>query len=732
MSEYEDTGTLERASDIENDSKGIVRRWILELNLADKREKDWRGKADKIWSRYRQNDVKKHSFNILWANTETLRPAVYNSLPQPDVRRRFKDADPLGKAVSETLKRSLEYGLDTSDFDASIKATVLDLLLPGRGVARVRYVPSFIQVGVTQATHDEENETHAEGEEALEGDAEELDWEQAPIEHVQWDDFRISTGKEWSEVTWIGFRHRLTRDELVEQFGEIGEQVNLDAAEDEDVQAEKDEKVANAFKTAEVWEIWCKEDREVLFICKGHKESPLQILDDPLNLQGFWPIPRPLYAIEDSSSLVPVPMYELYKEQAEELDRVSARINKLVEGLKLRGIYDATLSELSEVMRGQDNELVPAANVTALLERGGLEKAIWFMPIQTAALVLKELYVQREQTKAVIYELTGISDILRGSTNANETATAQQIKNQWGSNRLKRLQSEVSRFIRDLMRIQGEIIAEKFQPETFQGMTGLKYPSAQEKEQAMMQYQQQAAVAQQQGQQPPPPPDLPPSWDEIIAIMRDDAQRTFKVDIETDSTVAASIETDMKAMQEVLGGITQLVQGLGPAVQMGAIPVDALKEIVLTVARRAKLGNAVEDALDGIKQPPPQAQDNGEQAKMQAEQQKAQADMQMKQAEMQQSAQLEQMKMQAQQQAEAQKAQMTMQVEQMKAEQQASIEMQRLEFDKFKAQLEAETKVLVAQISAEAGAKQAQISAETSLAQSAMQGEKEGAEKEEK
>jgi hypothetical protein len=253
----------------------------------------------------------------------------------------------------------------------------------------------------------------------------------------------------------------------------------------------------------------------------------------------------------------------------------------------------------------------------------------------------------------------------------------------------------------------------------------------------MMQYQQQAMMAQQQVQQPPPPPELPPSWDEIIAVMRDDAQRTFKVDIETDSTVAASIETDMKALQEVLGGITQLIQGLGPAVQMGAMPVEALKEIVLAVTRRAKMGNAVEDALDGIKQPPPpqEPQDNSaqvEQMRQQADMQKSQAEMQARQAEQQQSMQLEQMKLQAQQQSDAQKAQMAMQVEQMKAEQQASIEMQRLEFDKFKAQLEAETKVLVAQISAEAGAKQAQISAETSLAQSAMMGEKEGAEKAEK
>lgn len=709
------TASLERDSDLGTSPPSVVKRWLLELKLADKREQDWRKKSEKVWNRYRQKDSKKHSFNILWSNTETLRPAIYNSLPSPDVRRRFKDADPLGKACSEVLKRCLEYGLDTTEFDAVVKAVALDVLLPGRGVARVRYVPSLEQVGTP--VHDEEAEQH--GDEVLEGDAEEVTWEQAPVEHVQWDDFRISAGKEWSEVCWIAFRHRLTREELEHQFGELGTRCNLDATEDKDIEQERDEAIKDSFKTAEVWEIWDKDKQAVYFISEGLKESPLKVLADPMGLQGFFPIPRPVYSVEDSSSLVPTPLYELYREQAEELDRVSGRINVIINGLKMRGIYDATLSELSEVMRGQDNDLIPAQNVTALLERGGLEKAIWFLPIDQAAMVLKELYVQREQTKTVIYEITGVSDILRGSTNANETATAQQIKSNWGTTRLKRMQADISRFVRDLMRLQGEIIAEKFQPETIATMTGLKFPSGEEKQQALMQYQQQAMMAQQQGQQPPQPPQLPPSWDEVLQVLRDDKQRTFKVDIETDSTIAASVETDMQAMQQLLAGVVQLVQGFGPAVQMGAMPVEAVKEIILAVTRRAKLGNAVEDALDGIKQPPPQQQqqDNS----LQVEQMKQQAEAQKVQAEQQHTAAMEQAKLQHQGQLEQMKQQHTAALEQQKQAHAERLAQQQMEYDKWKAELDAETKIVVAQMSAETSLQSAQMSADTTLKTAAMQ-----------
>ena len=101
--------TVEKPEDIEKDQRGVVRRWILEWGLADKREKDWKKESDKILRRYRQKDSKKHSFNILWSNTETLAPAVYNSVPKPDVRRRFKDDDTIGKAVSTVMSRSLEF-----------------------------------------------------------------------------------------------------------------------------------------------------------------------------------------------------------------------------------------------------------------------------------------------------------------------------------------------------------------------------------------------------------------------------------------------------------------------------------------------------------------------------------------------------------------------------------------------------------------------------------------------
>lgn len=692
----EQATTLERATDLGKDPKALARRWKLELKLADKREQGWRKKAKEVYGIYAPESAGANTFNILWTNTETLRQAVYNSQPQPDVRRRYQDEDPLGRAVGQVMTRALEFSADTYDENAVFQGDVLSMLLPGRAVSRVRYVPQISGGGEQQDAY------------------EQIAWEQAILERVQWDDFRIlSAAKTWDEVCAVAFRHRLTREDCVEKFGEkVGNAIPLDAVADEDV-AKSDEK--ELFKTAEVWEIWDKDDKRVLWICKNYAE-PCKVQADPMKLSGFFPIPRPLYAIENDSTLTPSSLYTQYEPQAKELNRISTRINKLIDALRVRGIYDATLTELGSLMKAADNELIASQGVTALIDRGGLEKAIWMMPIDTAAAVLKVLYEQREATKQVIYEITGISDIMRSATDPNETFGAQKIKTQWGTQRLQRLQQEVQRYVRDLIRLKAEVVAEKFQVETLERMTLVKLPHKAEvdaeKQKILAQYQQQVMQAVMNRQPQPPMPQLPDpiTWEQVVQAMHDDATRTFRVDIETDSTLAATQDSDMSAMRDLLGGLAQMITGFGPAVQAGAIPIEAVKQIAMAVVRRAKMGSAVEDALDKMQQPQPGADPNAA---------KIAADKEIKQAEMQHQMQLEQMKAQAAAQVEREKMQAQMQLERDKAQMQAQVDQnrQQVEAQQQQAKMAAEAELSRFQAELDAQKEAQQLMHDRELAQ---------------
>ena len=615
---------------LESTPAGLVRRWLSEWEIADKAEKTWRNDVREVWDLYHSKNPADNTFNILWSNVETLRPAVYNSTPRPDVRRRFRDADPQGKVASTVLERALTFQLDQNDFDHEIQQVVLDVLVSGRGIARELYVPVFGQMDEAR-----------EGEWLDEAEpAQEVVDETGATRHVRWDKFRRGAGSKWSELPWIGFEHDFGFDELVRMFGrEKAEKCPLSEAPPE--AQHQDKECRQLLKTAKVYEIWDKASRRCLFICEGYKAEPLLVVDDPLKLTNFWPIPRAIYAIEDSESLVPAVPYKKYEAQAKELNRITTRINKIVNALKVRGAYASHLAEVGRIISADDNQMVAIENASEIANMGGLDKAIWIMPIDRLVQVLEGLYIAREKTIQAIYEITGLGDVMRGVSNPHETLGAQQIKSQWGSLRLQRLQRDVQRFIRDLLNIKGEMIAEHFMPETLEAMTGIQLPSAEEKqllEQKLAMSQQpglmgQLANPQAQGEAEQIKEILSlPSWEEVMVLLKSDTLRQYRIDIETDSTVQETVMRDAQGMQEAITGIGALFATVAPAVQAGYLSVDVVKSLASAVARSARMGQAVEDAIDQIEQPPPQPGLDPEQQK-QIEQ--AHADVQKGQQEIQ-------------------------------------------------------------------------------------------------
>lgn len=630
-----------------------IAEWLTELDYARKREKNFRQEGRRLIELYESEKGSEYQFNILFSNTETLAPALYNVVPRPVVAQRHKaNPDPLGALASKLAQRTLEFLLDSSDqeysdFDDAMKTAVLEALVPGRGVTRFKYEAKF-----------EEVEPPADGVEGEEGAAaeasERVSYETVCVESIPWDRFLHGYAKKWTDVPWIAFEHFFTAKELSDNFGEIGARVPLSIQGGEDGAAddeEKSRKLANSegVKLAHVYEIWDKATRKVLFLAPAYKGQFLRETDDPLGLSGFYPLPQPLSFYAKISSLVPTPLYAAYEEQAKELNRITVRINKIIGALKVRGFYDSTLDGLDKLLQSEDNALLPAENVAAMQQGQTLEKAIWLMPLEKLISVLQQLYLQRQQIKTVIYEVTGISDILRGASAASETATAQNIKNQWGTLRLKRLQKIMQRYARDSLRIMTEIAVTKLSPATLMAMSGMSLPSQEQKQQVqsiLAQQKQQAMMMAAQGnpaKPPEPPPELletlqTPSIEEVLELLRGDLQRNYRIDVETNSTVDAEAVEDKKNMGEFLNAIAQFMNGVAPMVENGSMPFEVAKTILLNVTRRYQFGSEVEDELRKM-QPPKQQGKPGEgeaaeKAKIELETMKQESQLRMQELQM--------------------------------------------------------------------------------------------------
>ena len=649
----------------------------------DNEFKKWEARTKKIIRRYRDdtrsasgNDTAK--FNILWSNVQTLIPAVYSKMPKADVSRRFGDNDPIGRVASILVERALDFEIEHyTDFRSTMRYAVEDRFLGGRGVAWVRYEPHVVQVPGMPETPDDglqvtEDTDEAETKDYTAGQVEpmeQIEYECAPTDYVHWADFGHSVARTWEEVTQVWRWVYMTKDALVERFGEeAARNIPLDSGPDPLSNYASNQR---EYTRAKICELWDKETAKVYWFSKQGNKF-IDVRDDPLELEQFFPCCKPLYSTMTSDSLVPVPDFVLYQDQANELDILSDRIDGLVKSLRVRGVYDSSVPALQRLLtEGDNNTLIPVDKWMAFSEKGGLKGAIDLLPLDTLANALLQCYRARQEIKQQIYEITGLSDILRGASQASETATAQQIKGQFASLRLRSMQEEVALFASDLIRLKAQIICTKFQPQTI-----LMYAGA-----SQMQPVDQQMIPQ------------------ALALIKDKPLRNFRIEVAADSLVQLDEAAMKRERTEFIGAFAGFLQQAMPVAQarpeMTPVLMEVMKFGVSAFKSSQQLEGVIDQALDQIKEKmaqPQQPKPNPEMMKLQAQQQadqmRVQADMQVAQAKAQFEAQLQQAKLQA----DAQQLQFTAQLESAKLEREQQME-------RFKAELDANTKIRVAQIS---------------------------------
>ena len=626
----------------------------------------WQSRVKKILKRYRddtrgQTGNETAKFNILWSNVQTLIPAVYSRLPHADVSRRFGDNDPVGRVGSDLIERAIDFEIEHySDFRSTMKHAVEDRFLGGRGVGWVRYEPHVKQQDIPddglEVTSDTEKGEIAEEQ----GAPEEIEYECAPVDYVHWRDFGHSTARTWEEVTCVWRWVYMTYEALVERFGEEKAKMIPMTEGPEPLNAYNESK--KSYNRAKICELWDKETLKVYWFSKSVPDF-IDVRDDPLGLEQFFPCARPLYATITSDSLVPVPDFALYQDQAMELDILSDRIDGLVKALRVRGVYDSSQPALQRLLtEGDNNSLIPVDKWMGFSEKGGLKGSIDLLPLDTLASALMQCYQARQDIKSQIYEITGISDIIRGASYASETATAQQIKGQYAGLRLRAMQEDVALFASELIRLKAQVMCAKFQDQTI-----LAYAAANQMQPVDQQFIPQA-----------------------LQLIRDKPLRNFRIEVAADSLVQLD-ENQMK--QDRL----QFLQAFGGFMQQALPVAQQAPELVPMMIEMVKFGvGAFKQArqLEGvIDQSVDEIQKANQQPKQNPEVQKAQMESQ-----------LEQQKMQAQSQIEQAKMQNEAQIEQLRLQHDAQIEQLKQQFDRWKAELDASTKVLVARIGANPGA----------------------------
>ena len=623
-------------------------RWEEEIHQAELELKDFHNRGRKVNRRFLDErdmlDSSNKWFNIYYANTNIMESALYAQLPKPSVARRFKDYDDdVARVAGTIIQRSITQDLDDPRdmFDSTMRSCVQDRLIPGLAAAWLRLETDTEDVPYQEAMgdefHPETEGTTAKPPEPLK----KITDQRVCIDYVYWQDFIWSPCRTWEERRWVGRKAYMSRDALVKRFGKkVGSQVSLDfnpALPPNHGATPGTTPKHMAIKQACVYEIWDREKKEVIWFSKGYKEI-LDTKPDPLKLVGFEPCPKPMFANITTSNTVPRPDYYMIQDQYQELDTINNRVSMLLQACKVVGVYDQSASGVSRMLtEGFDNQLIPVDNWAMFAEKGGLKGQVDWLPLDVVVEALTQLIQNRDLIKAQIYELTGISDIVRGASKASETLGAQEIKSKFASIAIKKRQDEVARFAADLLRLKAEIQVKHFDDEFLLKSSNIVATGVENVK----------------------------LIEPALKLLHSDSGFEWRITVTADSIAQADYAMEKADRIEFLTAVGSYLEKAMPMLQ--SMPgsanflVGMLKWAVAGFRNSAELEGMLDKELDAIaKTPPPPPPPDPEQQKMElekqktegkieADKQKAAIDMQKGQQEIQMKERLAQMEIQMKQ-----------------------------------------------------------------------------------
>ena len=530
--------------------------------------------------------------NLFWSNVQVLKSMLYVRPPKIEVSRRYKDySDDVARVAGEMMERLLNNDVerDESDFGTAARQGIMDWLTVGLGQLWMRYEAHTEQV---QKPPIMSPDGMSELAPAL--NYEEVVSEDSLSDYLHWRDFLWSPARTWSEVRWCARRVNLTRDKGVKRFGERFRNVPLDTST---AKKDKDGGVSKVvdntpWAQVEVFEVWNLADRTVRWV-NMHADFLLDSKPDPLKLERFFPCPRPLLGTTTNSDLVPRADYSMAQDQYKQTNILATRIKMLTEACKLVGVYDKQAEGVQRMLnQGVENQLIPVDNWAAFAEKGGIKGSVDFLPIAVVSEVIVRLREDMAAQKEQLYEVLGIADIMRGITRATETATAQQIKAQYGSTRVQAKQFEVGSWVAQAQTIKAEIISLHFQPKTIiERSNVMNTPDSKYAEQAVGLLKQRWAAA-------------------------------YRLQIEPESMSAMDWSSERDARVQFLAAIGGFLQQAVPLAQLMPATAPMLLQIMQWVAGGFRVGRSIETVIEqladamgqqgqqasGAQQPTPQEQ----------------------------------------------------------------------------------------------------------------------------
>lgn len=592
--------------------------WLRQLKSSEEesRQIGYLGECKSAWQEY-QNQADAGSYRKLvrytcssypryWSDTMIMLAALFTNEPQITSTRRF-DNDKVSRTGSIMQERLAKYLISSTPFVEPVTNIVLEWLNCSKATGRLFYECEIVKR--KQRVYLQESKTLLEdGTESvvlldkegklppegtvvssdadgipyyeIDGQDEEVKNPTIRVEPLHFDEVRISPGaRRKTDIWWRAYRITTTKKKAEKKFKNFP--ADLKNLEDT-TQVEKDKAEPKPTKDLfSYWEIWNLRDKKVLCVHERFTTDfliPVEIedeegraQDDLYKLKNFFPSPEDLVINERYDCQYPVPDYTQCRDMYENLHLFAQRINKVAKAIKGACIYDGSITELNDFFEGiYDGEGLGVSNFKDIVNNGNLEGSILFPPYERLAATLDKLVESFNNEERKIDMLRGISDIIRGTSEASVTATAERFKNQSATNKFSLRRHKLVRFIRELVEMMVDLALKVFPDESLKEIMGFRFMN--EADQA--------------------------NFPAALILLKDDVTRQIRLEIETDSLTNANDIEEREAANIMLNTVSNFMGQIASVAESAPKALPLLFGTFKLGLSKFKQGKHVEEELD--------------------------------------------------------------------------------------------------------------------------------------
>lgn len=434
----------------------------------------------------------------------------------------------------------------------------------------------------------------------------------------------------------IAFLHKFSQRDFKAHFGA---KAFATLSQDDDHLSTNSE-AAQKRESIRVWEYWDKHENETVWLPEEGKDfiKPIGYGDEYdeegeeeetrvgiYDLDGFFPMPEPLMINQPSDEFYPVPEFYQLQELIDFIHTIFSRMIALTKAIRARLLFDNNVDGLQAALNeATEGDAFGVPNLAQSLANAGgtLDAVVQYIPTEKLIQSLGNMYTALEQQLNTAYKLTGTSDLLQGFTSdaSQKTYGERQLQEKYALNQISEAQDKMQEFVRASYELMVEMALRNF------------------KDSSLERYIIPQTL----------PEDHKPRFPAALALLKD-KRRRFRIELETDSTIALNEEFDKRMRMELVQTLTQSLEKCAGIAESnpGLLKVElhAMKFLIQGMRQGKMFQNEITAAIDAVVQQidasAGQPVFNKDEKALQLQEQKMQIDAQIQQQKIQSDEQLE-------------------------------------------------------------------------------------------